>query len=85
MPDIRVRSRIRNGPNNWATEWMENAKSWRAAWAIVDSCYADRAECRKWSIDGEYPTHFLDIGGAQERQEQKARLARLLNFPSETI
>lgn len=55
---IFVRSRVGVGACTY-TEWMEKAYSWRRAWAIVDGCFADRRDCRKWqTVGGDW---FLDI------------------------
>lgn len=78
MLDITVRSRVKKANGDWYTAWLERCHSWKKAWSIVDNCGAERSECHKWSTPKKL-AHFIDIDGAQERKENDAALAALLN------
>lgn len=78
--NICVRSRVKRPTGQWETEWMEKVHSWKKAWQIVDNCGVWRVYCHKWSTGGEFSTWFLDIGGAAEQEERKARMTYLLSL-----
>ena len=49
----------------YRVEWFEDARSWKAAWAIVDSAFARREDCKAYCAGGAFDDcWFLDIGGA---------------------
>jgi hypothetical protein len=57
---VTVRS-MRADANGMRAEWTEDAKSFRAAWGIVDSCGATKDDCKVYHVvDGIW---HIDISG----------------------